>query len=270
MLIDCGEGAQLSIRKQRLKFSRITDVFISHLHGDHILGLPGLLSTLSLHEVGGCVRVHVFEDGAKLLDQIMRVVCHETTFKIEYDIISPDGGVLIDDDSLTVRSFPLYHGVPCVGFRFDEKPKLRHLRGDMVKFFNVPIRELANIKAGKDFVTDDGRVIENARLTTDADPSMSYAYCSDTMFDTRVAESVRGVHTLYHEATYVSDLEQQARRRAHSTARQAAEIAKMAGAKQLILGHYSKRYNDMEQHVNEARAVFENTIAGDEGMVIAL
>lgn len=270
MLIDCGEGAQLSIRKQRLKFSRITDVFISHLHGDHILGLPGLLSTLSLHEVGGCVRVHVFEDGAKLLDQIMRVVCHETTFKIEYDIISPDGGVLIDDDSLTVRSFPLYHGVPCVGFRFDEKPKLRHLRGDMVKFFNVPIRELANIKAGKDFVTDDGRVIENARLTTDADPSMSYAYCSDTMFDTRVAESVRGVHTLYHEATYVSDLEQQARRRAHSTARQAAEIAKMAGAKRLILGHYSKRYNDMEQHVNEARAVFENTIAGDEGMVIAL
>jgi ribonuclease Z len=113
-------------------------------------------------------------------------------------------------------------------------------------------------------------VIENARLTTDADPSMSYAYCSDTMFDTRVAESVRGVHTLYHEATYVSDLEQQARRRAHSTARQAAEIAKMAGAKRLILGHYSKRYNDMEQHVNEARAVFENTIAGDEGMVIAL
>jgi ribonuclease Z len=270
MLIDCGEGAQLSIRRQRLKFSRITDIFISHLHGDHFLGLPGLLSTLSLHEVGGCVRVHVFEEGSKLLDRIMGVVCHETTFKIEYDIISEDGGVLLDDDAMTVKAFPLYHGVPCVGFRFDEKPKLRHLRGDMVKFFNVPIRELAGIKAGNDFVTDDGRVIENARLTTDADPAMSYAYCSDTMFDSRVAESVRGVHTLYHEATYAGDLEAQARRRAHSTARQAAEIARMAGAQQLVLGHYSKRYNDMDQHLHEAREVFANTIAGDEGMTIAL
>jgi ribonuclease Z len=270
MLVDCGEGAQLSLRRQHVKFSRITDVFISHMHGDHFLGLPGLLSTLSLHEIGGRVRVHIFEEGAQLLSQIMRVVCHETTFEIEYDIVSPDGGVLIDDDAMRVTAFPLYHGVPCVGFRFDEKPKLRHLRSDMIKFYNVPIRELAAIKAGADFVADDGRVIENSRLTTDADPAMSYAYCSDTMFDTRVAESVRGVHTLYHEATYVSDLEQQARRRAHSTARQAAEIAKMAGAKRLILGHYSKRYNDMEQHVNEARAVFENTIAGDEGMVIAL
>jgi ribonuclease Z len=270
MLIDCGEGAQLSIRKQRLKFSRLTDVFISHLHGDHFLGLPGLLSTLSLHEIGGCVRVHIFEQGAELLDKIMRIVCHETTFKIEYDILNPEGGTIVDDDALTISTFPLYHGVPCVGFRFDEKPKQRHLRGDMIKFFNVPIRNIAAIKAGEDFITDDGTVIENKRLTTDADPSLSYAYCSDTMFDTRVAESVRGVHTLYHEATYVGDLEAQARRRAHSTARQAAEIARLAEAKQLILGHYSKRYFDMEQHLAEAKQVFENTIAADEGMKIAL
>jgi ribonuclease Z len=270
MLIDCGEGAQLSVRRQRLKFSRITDVFISHMHGDHFLGLPGLLSTLSLHEVGGRVRVHVFEEGAKLLDQIMRVVCHETTFKIEYNIITPEGGVVLDDDAMTVTAFPLYHGVPCVGFRFDEKPKMRHLRGDMVRFFNVPIRDLAGIKVGNDFVTPDGRVIENARLTTDADPAMSYAYCSDTMFDTRVADAVRGVHTLYHEATYAGDMEAQARRRAHSTARQAAEIARMAGVQRLVLGHYSKRYDDMELHLREAREVFDNTVAGDEGMTIAL
>jgi ribonuclease Z len=270
MLIDCGEGAQLSIRRQRLKFSRITDVFISHMHGDHFLGLPGLLSTLSLHEVGGCVRVHIFEEGAKLLDQIMRVVCHETSFKIEYNIITPQGGIVFDDDALRVTAFPLYHRVPCVGYRFDEKPKARHLRGDMIKFFNVPIRQLADIKAGKDFITDDGRVIENARLTSDADPSMSYAYCSDTMFDTRVADSVRGVHTIYHEATYTGDLEQEARRRAHSTAGQAAQIAQMAGAQQLILGHYSKRYNDMEQHLAEARKIFANTIAGDEGLTVKL
>jgi ribonuclease Z len=270
MLVDCGEGAQLSLRRQHVKFSRITDVFISHMHGDHFLGLPGLLSTLSLHEIGGRVRVHIFEEGAQLLSQIMRVVCHETTFEIEYDIMSPDGGVLIDDDALRVTAFPLYHGVPCVGFRFDEKPKLRHLRSDMIKFYNVPIRELAAIKAGADFVTDDGRVIENSRLTTDADPAMSYAYCSDTMFDTRVADSVRGVHTLYHEATYANDQVQNARRRAHSTAAQAAEIARLAGVQQLVLGHYSKRYDDMSQHLADARKVFANTIAGDEGMTISL
>jgi ribonuclease Z len=214
--------------------------------------------------------VHIFEEGAKLLDQIMRVVCHETSFKIEYNIITPQGGIVFDDDALRVTAFPLYHRVPCVGYRFDEKPKARHLRGDMIKFFNVPIRQLADIKAGKDFITDDGRVIKNARLTSDADPSMSYAYCSDTMFDTRVADSVRGVHTIYHEATYTGDLEQEARRRAHSTAGQAAQIAQMAGAQQLILGHYSKRYNDMEQHLAEARKIFANTIAGDEGLTVKL
>lgn len=271
MLVDCGEGAQLSICRQHLNFSRLTDVFISHLHGDHLLGLPGLLSTLSLHGKGGKVRVHIFEKGARLMHEILSTVGHETSFEIEYDILNPNGmHVIYEDNALTVTSFPLYHSVPCVGFRFDEKPKPRHLRGDMAKFLEIPVRELAGIKAGADFVRADGTVFTNDRLTTPADPSASYAYCSDTMFNPAVAESVRGVDLLYHEATYGDELAVKGAERGHSTASEAAEIARLAGAKRLLIGHYSSRYNDTDELLQQARAVFPDTIAATEGMKIDL
>ena len=271
MLVDCGEGAQLSICRQHLNFSRLTDVFISHLHGDHLLGLPGLLSTLSLHGKGGKVRVHIFEKGARLMHEILSTVGHETSFEIEYDILDPNGThVIYEDNALTVKSFPLYHSVPCVGFRFDEKPKPRHLRGDMAKFLEIPVRELAGIKAGADFVRADGTVFTNDRLTTPADPSASYAYCSDTMFNPAVAESVRGVDLLYHEATYGDELAVKGDERGHSTASEAAEIARLAGAKRLLIGHYSSRYNDTDELLQQARAVFPDTIAATEGMKIDL
>lgn len=269
MLVDCGEGAQLSICRQHLNFSRLTDVFISHLHGDHLLGLPGLLSTLSLHGKGGKVRVHIFEKGARLMHEILSTVGHETSFEIEYDILDPNGThVIYEDNALTVKSFPLYHSVPCLGFRFDEKPKPRHLRGDMAKFLEIPVRELAGIKAGADFVRADGTVFTNDRLTTPADPSASYAYCSDTMFNPAVAESVRGVDLLYHEATYGDELAVKGAERGHSTASEAAEIARLAGAKRLLIGHYSSRYNDTDELLQQARAVFPDTIAATEGMKI--
>ncbi|MGM9853282.1 MAG: ribonuclease Z [Muribaculaceae bacterium] len=271
MLVDCGEGAQLSICRQHLNFSRLTDVFISHLHGDHLLGLPGLLSTLSLHGKGGKVRVHIFEKGARLMHEILSTVGHETSFEIEYDILNPNGmHVIYEDNALTVTSFPLYHSVPCVGFRFDEKPKPRHLRGDMAKFLEIPVRELAGIKAGADFVRADGTVFTNDRLTTPADPSASYAYCSDTMFNPAVAESVRGVDLLYHEATYGDELAVKGAERGHSTASEAAEIARLAGAKRLLIGHYSSRYNDTDELLQQARAIFPDTIAATEGMKIDL
>lgn len=270
MLIDCGEGAQLSVRRCGLKFSRITDIFISHLHGDHMLGLPGLLSTLALHDVSGEVHVHIFEQGARLLRQILDVVCHQTTLEIVFDIIPPEGGIVYEDSSMTVTAFPLYHTLPCVGFRFDEKPKPRHLRGDMVKFLQVPVKDLAAIKAGADFVKADGTVIANERLTTEADHAASYAYCSDTMFDERVARAVEGVDVLFHEATYCDDQLANAAPRGHSTAAQAATIARMANVGKLIVGHYSKRYDDAKMHLAEATPIFANTIAANEGMKITL
>lgn len=269
LMVDCGEGAQLSMRKARLKFSRITDIFISHMHGDHFLGLPGLLSTLALTQVGGTVTVHISEEGERLLRAVMAVLCRETSFTLEYDVYDPKkGGIVLDTKSLTVRAFPLNHRVPCCGFRFDEKPKARHLRGDMAKFHNIPHYKINEIKAGADFVTPEGRVVPNAELTTDADPSRSYAYCSDTMFDPRIVEAVRDVDVLYHEATYADDSAHKARQRGHSTAREAAEIARLAGVKELIIGHFSKSYLNEEPLVQEARQVFPNTFAATEGMVI--
>lgn len=270
-MIDCGEGAQLNMRRMRLKFSRLHNIFLSHLHGDHCLGLPGLLSTMSLHEVGGTVTVHTFAEGADILGRIIDFFCRERSYDLKFNVISPwHHAEVYADNAITVESFPLYHRVPCVGYIFREKAKSRHLRGDMVKFYNIPVYKLRGIKEGEDFVTSEGLVIANERLTTDADPSLSYAYCSDTQFDIRVARAVEGVDVIYHEATYIDCDEAKAISRGHSTASQAARIAAEAGAKLLILGHFSKSYPNEEQHLAQARSIFPNTILANEGLTIDL
>lgn len=265
MMVDCGECAQVSLRRQRLKFSRISHVFISHLHGDHMLGLPGLLSTLAMHEVGGTVHVHIFEEGARLVRTILDTCCHGENMNVVYEIIPPEGGVLYEDKLMTVTAFPLYHRIPCVGFCFREKPKRRHLRGDMVKFLQIPVSQLAAIRNGADYVKPNGDVVANALITTDATPAASYAYCSDTMFNEAVAAAVQGVDVLYHEATYGNDKAEYAPLYGHSTAAQAAQIAAMAGVKTLLIGHYSKRYDDVTPLLDEARQIFPNTFAVTEG-----
>ncbi len=269
-MIDCGEGAQKMFRKMGLNFQRINHIFISHMHGDHVLGLPGLLSTLSLHERTGKVTIHLPEEGVEVMKHIVEFFCRESTFEIVFEPITGRGGRVFESDSLTVDAFPLYHRVPCYGYVFREKPGLRHLRGDMVKFYQIPTYKLAGIKAGEDYVTPTGEVIPNSMLTTDADPCRSYAYCSDTVMDARVAKAVEGVTLLYHEATYDSSLAVKARERGHSTAAEAAEIAKMAGAESLLIGHYSKRYTTPDLLLADARQVFERVTAAEEGMTIKL
>lgn len=270
MMVDCGEGAQLQMRRMKLKYSRLNHIFISHLHGDHCLGMPGLLSTLALHQRSGQVTVHMFQEGIDLFRPMIDFLCRERSYDLRFEPVDHAGGVVFENDSIIVKAFPLYHRVPTVGYIFSEKPKARHLRGDMIKFFEIPVKAIPDIKAGADFITPDGRLIENSRLTLPADPSMSYAYCSDTRFDMRVAEAVKGVDTIYHEATYLSSEADKAHDRFHSTAAEAAEIAKAAGARRLILGHYSKQYLNEEGHLAEARAIFPNTIAANEGMTIDL
>lgn len=271
MMVDCGEGAQLSMRRMGLKFSRLGHIFISHLHGDHCLGLPGLLSTLSLQQKGGAVTVHTFAEGAELFSRMMDFFCRDRTFNLRFNILDPKKRqTALETNSLTVESFPLRHRVPCVGFLFREKPKPRHLRGDMAKFYNIPVSQLQAIKEGADFVTPDGRVVPNAHLTTAADPSVSYAYCSDTVFNPSLADVVRGVDLLYHEATYADDFAQKARERFHSTASEAARIASSAEVRRLLLGHFSKAYNNESRHLAEARAIFPATDAANEGLRLSL
>lgn len=271
MMVDCGEGAQLQYRRMHLKFSRLRHIFISHIHGDHFLGLPGLLSTLALHETGGTITVHAFREGIDILKRLMAVFCRETSYTIEYDEIEPSRGIVLDDKAITVETIPLAHRVPAVGFIFREKPGLRHLKGDMVKFLNIPIKELNAIKAGGSYTTPDGRFFTNEQLTTPATPAMSYGYCSDTAFKETIAECFAGVDTLYHEATYCNDNAFKAAPRGHSTAAQAGEAATIAGARRLVLGHYSSSYDNDEQFAREARATFAGeVIAAHEGLKIDL
>lgn len=270
MMIDCGEGAQLSMRRMKIKFSRLNNIFISHLHGDHCLGLPGLLSTLSLHDIQGTVTVHTFAEGAEILSRTVDFFCRERSYDLKFNIIKPERAIIYEDKAMTVETFPLYHRVPCTGFIFREKPKLRHLIGDMVRFFKIPVSQLQSIKEGADYVTPDGTVIGNNRLTTDADPAVSYAYCSDTLYDQRVAEAVSGVDVIYHEATYADCDSAKAHQRGHSTAGEAARIAHQAGASKLILGHFSKSYLNEDLHMADAKKHFNDVIIANEGLKIDL
>lgn len=271
MMVDCGEGAQMQFKKMGLKFSRLGHIFISHLHGDHVFGLPGLLSTMALHDVTPRVTVHVHAEGVNLLRQWLGYFLRDTALDIIYDPIQPgESRILLDDKALSVESFPLYHRVPCTGFIFREKPKARHINGEMVKYLNLTPSQIIAVKEGADYVSPDGRVYPNSVLTTDPDPVMSYAYCSDTVADDRVAAAIHGVDTIYHEATYDDSLRAMARQRGHSTARQAAEIAHKAGVKRLILGHFSKRYDSEKILLDEARETFPDVIIAREGLKIDL
>lgn len=270
MMIDCGEGAQVEMRRMKLSFARLSHIFISHMHGDHVFGLPGLLSTMALHDKGGCVDIWLPADGVQVMKSITDYFCRESPFEIRYHPVEGEGGELFCDHALSVSAFPLYHRVACYGYIFREQPKPRHINGEMVRFYNVPVAQLARLKEGADFVTPDGEVIANNRLTTPADPAVSYAYCSDTVFSEKVAQAVKGVDLLYHEATYDDTFADKARERGHSTAREAAIIARMAGVKQLMIGHYSKRYVDTDLLVSQAREEFDAVIPADEGLRVEL
>lgn len=269
-MIDCGEGAQLAMRRMGLKFSRLTNIFISHLHGDHCFGLPGLLSTMALLGDTNGITVHIHEDGARLLQQAMDYFCRERPYELRFNIIKVEKALIYEDDAITVETFPLQHRVPTVGFIFREKPKKRHIDAEAVKFHGVPLHAMNTLRQGGDYVTPEGVIIPNNHLTHPADPSHSYAYCSDTVFSRRVINAVKGVETIYHEATYGDECAAKAKQRFHSTARQAATVASEAGAQRLIIGHYSKRYLDETPLLEQAREVFPNTTLGNEGLTINL
>jgi len=270
MMIDCGEGAQLAMRKMKLKPTRLNHIFISHLHGDHCFGLPGLVSTMALLNRTNSLTIHTFKDGAELFGQWLDYFCRERPFEVRFNIIDTHKRVIWEDDALTVTTFPLVHRVPAVGFLFREKPKLRHIVGEEVKRLGVPHYVMNSLRQGQDWISPEGLVIPNDQLTTPADPAISYAYCSDTKFSRRVIRSIEGVDWLYHEATYDDSLRAKAHKRYHSTALEAATVAREAGAKQLILGHFSKRYIDETPLLEEARSVFPATRLAHEGLTVDL
>lgn len=266
-MIDCGEGTQLQFRRSRLRFGRLNRIFISHLHGDHCFGLIGLISTLALLGRTGDLYIHSVAGLEETLIPEINFFCKDNPFQVKIETFDPKKSEIIyEDRSVTVKTIPLRHRIPCAGFLFQEKQKEAHLLPEMIKYHNIPIKELRRIKQGEDFVTEAGLTIPNIHLTQPAEPARSYAYCSDTAYYENIIPIIEGVDLLYHEATFSEEDAKRAKETGHSTAQQAASIAKMANVKKLILGHFSARYTDNEILLNEARKIFPNTILANEGL----
>ena len=265
-LIDCGEGTQVQLRRQKVKFSRIKHIFISHLHGDHFFGLPGLLSTFRL--LGRDTEVHIYgPKGIKLaVTTMLKVGQAWTNYPLLFHELSANESELImEDEKVEVFTIPLKHRVYTNGFLFREKIGERKLDIDAVLNFNIDTCYYQNIKKGKDIVLDSGEQIANERLTSDPPPPKSYAFCSDTSYNEDVIPLIANVNLLYHESTFLEQHHEMAAQTGHSTAKQAATIADMANVDTLILGHYSTRYKDLELFRNEANTVFANVELAEDG-----
>lgn len=270
-MIDCGEGTQLQMRKFKTRISKLHSIFISHIHGDHILGLPGLISTLNILGRKMDLNIYAYKEIEPLLLSALDFFCPHLVFQVHFFPLNADTFEQIyENKSLRVCSFPLKHRIPTCGFLFEEKESLRHIKREMIDFYQIPIKQIKEIKSGADFVTSDGRVIPNEMLTSPAKPPRRYAYCSDTAYCPDIIPYIEGVDALYHEATFAESEAIRAQQTFHSTARQAAKIAKAANVKKLILGHFSSRYTELDDLLHEAQSVFPDTLLAYEGMDIVL
>jgi len=260
-LIDCGEGTQVQLRKNKIRFSKINHIFISHLHGDHFFGLVGLVSTFML--LNRTTALHIY--GPKGIKEIINL-----QFKYSnswpnfglffHELVSKESEVVFEDDKVIVKTIPLKHRVYTNGFLFQEKIRERKLNLDAVQNYEIDKCYYQNIKNGKDITLEDGRIIENQQLTFDPVPPLSYAFCSDTVYDERIVPIIKEVDVLYHEATFLESEEALAGKTMHSTAKEAAKIALKANVKQLILGHYSTRYESIDLFKTQAETIFPNIL----------
>lgn len=266
-LIDCGEGAQIRLKQYAARTSRLGHIFISHLHGDHCLGLMGLLSTFGMLGRVSDLTIHAHPDIEKLFGPQIKYFCAEAPYKIILAPFDPRKvETIYEDRAVAVKTLPLKHTVPTCGFLFEEKPLPRHLNKKMCDAWEVPVAQYKNLIAGEDFVAADGEVIANSRLTFDPTPSKRFAYMSDTAYTESCLDLIKGVDLLYHEATYLSSVDVvKLKTRMHSSAAQAAELARKAEVGKLVIGHYSSSYNDVKLFENEARETFAESYAAKDG-----
>jgi ribonuclease Z len=270
-MIDCGEGAQLQLRRSKLKFSRLNHIFISHLHGDHCFGLMGLISTFGLLGRTATLHIYAHEELEKILAPQLEFFCKGMSYSVEFHAIDPTkAAVIYNDRSVTISTIPLKHRIPTCGFLFQEKQTPNHIIRDMVDFYKIPVFELNRIKNGEDYVTPDGTVVPNHRLTTPSNPVRSYAYCSDTICLKSIIPLIKGVNLLFHEGTFAQADAARAKETFHTTAMQAAEIARDAEVKQLLIGHFSARYEDESILLKEAQSIYPNTLLAKENMNITI
>ncbi|MEO8146160.1 MAG: ribonuclease Z [Bacteroidia bacterium] len=268
-LIDCGEGTQMQMLQYKVKMSKIQHILISHLHGDHYLGLMGLLFTMHLN--GRLDELHVYGQ-PELMDIIdLQLKLSNTILRftlIFHPVQHYRSVVIYDDDDFQISTIILNHRIPCTGFLFREKMRMHKLNMDEVAKYDIPVSKLNRIKAGEDFTDADGNIIKNEKLILPPQQLRSYAYCSDTIYDEEIIPYIKGVDLLYHEATFGDEMKERAQATFHSTAKQAATIARKAEVKRLMIGHFSARYKELQTLLDEAQTVFENTELAIEGNLV--
>lgn len=270
-MIDCGEGVQTQMQKMGLSMMNIGHIFISHNHGDHVFGLPGLIGTMDLLGRTSELHVHGPLQVGDFIDYLLKTFYTDIGYNvIFYPVDVHQHALVYEDRSITVHSIPLQHRLPTSGYLFREKPGLPHIRREMIDAFNIPVSQINNIKAGASWTTEDGTIIPHERLTTPANSPRSYAYCSDTVYLPHLKDILNGVTLLYHEATYMHERAPRAEQTRHSTALQAAMQARDAKVEQLCIGHFSASLKDENSLLREAQSVFPNTILANEGLVIRI
>ena len=271
-MIDCGEGAQMQMCRNRVNFSRLDNIFISHLHGDHFFGLIGLISTYNL--LGRTANLSIYSPSGlgESLKVLISEYCREMTYQVVFHTVNTKiKSKIFEDRTVEIYSIPLKHRIPCCGYLICEKQKLPHIKRDMIDFYKIPFYAINSIKQGQPWVTEEGQTIPCERLTTPAEKARKYAYCSDTAHIPQLKDIVEGVDLLYHEATFGKDCEQRAKETFHSTAQQAATLAKNSNVKKLVIGHFSSRYNNDENPLlAQAREIFEDTSLANENKTFIL
>lgn len=266
-MIDCGEGTQIKLNQYKINLSRLDNIFISHLHSDHCIGLMGLISTLAMLGRKTDLNIYAYKDLKEIISPMLKYFSDDDSFNVVFHDINPNQkAVIYEDKGLKVSTIPLKHRVPTCGFLFEEQQGERHLIKSMIEAFDIPIKDLKTIKQGADFIDKEGFIVSNEHLTTPADPIRKYAYISDTLYTEKIIDQIAEADILFHESTFVDDDRQRAKETLHTTALQAAQIARKANVKQLILGHFSARYRDKKPFLKEAKSIFENTILAEDGL----
>ncbi len=265
-LVDCGEGTQIQLRKCKIPFGKINNIFISHLHGDHYYGLFGLLSSFNLMGRTSELNIYSHSDLENILEIFFSREKNELKYSLKFHSLNYQHSKLIfEDKHIEIYSFPLKHRIPVCGFLFREKQKPLNIRKEIISQFHLSIKDILKIKNGENFISQTGEEIENKYLTFPKQKIRSYAFCSDTIYLENLAEVVKNVDLLYHEATFRSALQEEAKNTFHSTSTQAAMVAQAADAKKLLIGHFSSRYKNVDELLAEAKVVFPETYAVNDG-----
>lgn len=265
-LIDCGEGTQIQFNRYKIKYHRINHIFISHLHGDHYLGLMGLLFTLHLQGRTNDLHIYSHRELKEIIDLQLKVSDTGLRYKLVYHSLHSHDEIIYEDDNIIVETIALNHRIPCCGFLFKEKEKPRNLIKEKIEQYNIPLSAYASLKEGQDYLKKEtGEIIKNEELTILPRKTRTYAYCSDTLYNEEIIPKIQGVNLLYHEATFLHEMINRANETFHTTSLQAAQLAKKAQVKKLLIGHFSARYKDLNDILIEAQSIFPNTLLAIEG-----